>query len=128
LAENDFSLILGCGGFRYNDLNLCSGTLNVIINFSGHFNPDESDKIMDFLDHTCGLFDRPIGDWNKITNTLKMFYEQFKLIDDKMWQALYVWLPHHKRCGAYLKLSFNEDVDAIMKAQDVLILPEKLKR
>lgn len=125
-ASNQFSLILGCGGYKHHTLSLCSGTTNAIINFNRHFDAVELEQIMNFLDYTCGLFDRPIGDWNKITNILKMFREKYNLIDDKMWEALYVWLPHHKRCGGYLKLIFNADIKVL--SQEDLVIPYCLKR
>lgn len=128
MASEKFSLILGCGGYRYNKLTLCSGTYNVIIDFNRHFDPNDLEKVMDFLDFTCGLFDGPIGDWNKITNTLKFLYDRFKLIDDKMWEALHVWLPHHKRCGAVLRLVVNEEIPILFaQTQEHLIKPEHLK-
>ena len=125
MAIDKFSLVLGCGGQKYHTITLCSGTLNVIINFDRYFEQEQLDKVMDFLDFTCGLFDRPIGDWNKVTNTLKMFRERFSLIDDKTWEALHVWLPQHKRCGAFLRLVLNEDLKE--ENQELLIVPNTIK-
>lgn len=119
MGSEKFSLVLACGGNRYYSFTLCAGTYNIIIDFDRHFAPEEMQKIMDFLDFTCGLFDGPMGDWNKITNTLKMLHDQYKLIDDKMWEALHVWLPQHKRCGAVLRLIINEDIIPMFKTQDV---------
>lgn len=94
---------------------LCAGTHNVIINFDRHFEAEELKSIMDFLDFACGLFDKPMGDWNKIINTLKMLRERHHLLDDKTWEALHLWLPHHKRCGAFLRLMFNADIESTFK-------------
>ena len=105
--NNNFSLILGCGGYSYNDVILCAETQNIIVNFGKHHDDNEFEKIMDFLDFSCRLFDQTIADWNKITNILKILREQFNLIDDKKWEALYMWLPIHKRCGAYLMLKMD---------------------
>ena len=115
MASEQFSLVLGCGGNTHHDIMLCSGTYNVIVNFDRHFEAEQLKKTMDFLDFACGLFDKPMGDWNKIVNTLKMLREQHHLLDDKMWEALHLWLPQHKRCGAFLRLMFNADIESTFK-------------
>jgi len=128
LASEKLSIVLGCGGYKYNKLTLCSSTYNVIVDFNRHFEAEELEKIMDFLDFTCGLFDGAMGDWNKITNTLKLLYERFKLIDDKVWQALHILLPQHKRCGAVLRLVINDDVPLLFaSSQEAFIVPSDLK-
>lgn len=128
MASEQFSLVLGCGGQKHNNLVLCSGTYNVIINFRGHFEPDEMAKIMDFMDFACGLFDGPMGDWNKIVNTIKILRERFKLLDDKTWEALHMWLPQHKRCGAFLRLMFNADIESTLNiTQESLVEPSYLE-
>ena len=98
MGINDFSLVLGCSGCKYNDLVLCSGTFNLIIDFAGHFEPEKSKQIMDFLDYTCELFDYPMGDWNKITNTLKILYDNFKDISNVR------CLEFRKRIGQVMSL------------------------
>lgn len=125
--SDEFSLILCCGGYTYNNLIICSGTNNIIIDFARHFEPLESKQIMDFLDDTCGLFDKPIGDWNKLINTLQVLYNKFHLINDELWKALYVWIPKHKQCGAVIKLMLNIEMAALIKSQEVLILPQTIK-
>lgn len=125
MGINDFSLVLGCSGCKYNDLVLCSGTFNLIIDFAGHFEPEKSKQIMDFLDYTCELFDYPMGDWNKITNTLKILYDNFKLIDDKRWQGLHTWFPRHKQCAAFIKLVLNEELSKD-DSDEYLIIPHKI--
>jgi hypothetical protein len=82
---------------------------------------------MDFLDFACGLFDTTMGDWNKIVNTLKLLRERFHLLDDKTWQALHMWLPQHKHCGAFLRLMFNADIETTFKVtQESFIEPDYL--
>ncbi len=128
MASNEFSLVLNCGGHKHNGLTMCSGTCNVLLDFNRHFEPLELSKIMDFLDFACGLFDHPMGDWNKVTNTLKILRDRFSLLDDKMWEALHRWLPQHKRCGAFLKLVLNLEVPFMLSmSQEALVLPERLK-
>lgn len=126
MAEQ-FSLVLGCGGYSYNNFSLCSGTHNIIINFDRHFDALELKGIMDFLDYACGLFDSTMGDWNKIVNTLKMFRDRYRLIDDKTWEVLHMWLPQHKRCGAFLRLMFNADIQGIFKPEEAHIEPDYLE-
>jgi len=129
LASEQFSLILGCGGFRHHSFTLCSGTYNVLIDFDRHFEAEELHKIMDFLDFACSLFDGPMGDWNKIVNTLKMLRERHHLLDDKLWESLHLWLPQHKRCGAFLRLIFNADIEPTFgKPQETLVEPSYLQQ
>jgi hypothetical protein len=109
-----FSLVLSCGGYEFNNMVLCSSTINVIIDFDRHMEDIQNEKTMDFLDQSCSLFDGPMTDWNKITNTLKMLKERFGLIDDKKWLALYSWLPLHKKCGASLILCLNDNLDELL--------------
>lgn len=126
-SSNPFSLILSCGGSKHNNIVLCASTINTIIDFDKHFEPIKLEKIMDFLDYTCGLFDAPIVDWNKITNTLKIFKEQFGLIDDKLWAALHTWLPLHKKCGAVLALCLNSELNKTLSMPDEILISPKNK-
>ncbi len=112
--SNTFSLILTCGGLKLNDIILCSSTANTIINFDRHFDELRLEKIMDFLDYSCNLFDGPIIDINKAVNVLRMFKDQYALIDDKLWDTLHIWLPQHKRCGIVLSLCLNDNVNCIL--------------
>lgn len=122
--SHEFSLVLGCGGYRYKDIVLCSGTMNVIINFSRHFDANELSQIMDFLDHGCGLFDNVVGDWNKVVNTLQLLFNKYKLISDDLWLGLHVWLPQHKKCGGYIKLVMNDELNKILiQNNDELVVP-----
>jgi hypothetical protein len=102
--DNKISLLLGCGGYSYNDIVLCAETQSIVVSFNKHHSNDEYEKIMNFLDNSCKLFDNTITDWNKIVNILKIFHDQFNLIDNKKWDMLYIWFPMHKRCGGYLQL------------------------
>lgn len=120
-----FSLVLNCGGYRYEEMIMCASTTNVIIDFDRNMELVELQKLMNFLDYTCGLFDRPMADWNKIVNTLKIFKEQFKLLDDKKWKALYTWLPQHKKCGGVLKLVLNDELKNINNGKEVFIKPQQ---
>lgn len=99
----------------------------MIVDFNRHFDAEPLAKIMDFLDFACNLFDGPVGDWNKIINTLKLLRDSHHLIDDKLWEALHMWLPQHKRCGAFLKLMFNADIEASIKPQEELVEPSYLE-
>lgn len=126
-SSNPFSLILNCGGFKYNDVILCAGTTNILINFDKHVDAQQIEKIIDFLDYSCLLFDKPIIDWNKIVNTLKMFKEQYHLIDDQMWLGLTAWLPQHKKCGASLSLCLNSELN-LLELQEHFITPKFLKK
>lgn len=121
--NNEFSLLLGCGGHTVGDLITCNGVENVIINFAKHL--DNVNKVTDFLDFQCGLFDRPIGDWNKVVNTIQVLRNTYNLIDDKLWQSLQIWFPMHKRCGGYLRLVLNSDVPKYLIIQEEFVVPNK---
>lgn len=126
--EEKLSLVLGCGGYMYHNFILCAGTHNIIVDFN-YFGAIKLKEIMDFLDITCSLFDGPMGDWNKIINTLKILYERYHLLDDNTWKALHIWLPQHKHCGAILRLVINADIESIFKtSQELLIRPGHVKR
>ena len=126
MSKDSFSLVLNCGHWEYNGLVMCAGTENVLVDFSKLFGKEEHNEIMDFLDHTCGFFDQPMSDWNQIINTIKHLRDKFSLIDEVMWQGLYVWLPQHKRCGACLRLVFNDQIQKIGEVEE-LVMPKKTR-
>jgi len=113
----------------HHNITMCAGTYNAIVDFDHHFEAQELKNIMDFLDFACNLFDTTMGDWNKIVNTLKMLRERHHLLDDKTWEALHLWLPQHKRCGAMLRLVFNADIESTFNktTKEVLIEPDYLE-
>ena len=126
MPATDFSLLLTCGGFLSNKVVICAGTNNIIIDFAKDFSKEQHQKIMDFLDISCQLFDSPISDWNKIINVLSIFKNDFNLISDDLWTDLYVWFPIHKKCGATIRLILNTEL--IMVDNEELVLPYNLKK
>jgi hypothetical protein len=121
---NEFSLILGCGGRVINGLTICSATINVIINFDCHIEPEPLEKVMSFLDD-CGLFDAVMMDWNKVVNTLKVLRERYNLITDKTWSVLHTWFVRHKECGGYLRLVLNSEIHSFI--EEGISMPHNVK-
>lgn len=117
--------MLNCGGFKFNGLILCSGTVNTIVDFADHLEIERLDEVLDFLDFSCKLFDGVMTDWNKITNAIKILHDRFDLIDPGTWQFLFTWLPQHKHCGACLSLIFNDQLLDEQPKEEELILPKK---
>lgn len=101
-------LVLGCNGCSKNNFIFCSKTTNIVIKLS-ELDDEQYEKIITFLDKTCGLFDSKISDHNKCFNIVNMLYKTYKLInlaDATMYQEYFAM---HKMCGTYLMLIMTED-------------------
>ncbi len=104
-------LILGCNGHTDSEgfVN-CRGIANPIVDLS-KIPHDDYAKLVKFLDQACGLFDRPIYNHNKCTNTLSMIYKNFNLIDQNLLYKVQNCFKLHRQCGLYLILLMKEDFD-----------------
>jgi len=105
----DAFILLGCNGltdparFAY-----CSSIINPIVDLSKA--PAESrEKLENFLDQACGLFDSACYDYNKCINIVNFLYRQFGIIDDDMLHKIQSFLKMHKRCGLYIIIMLKED-------------------
>ena len=105
-------LVLGCGGFETESgFLVCPSVSNPMIDLS--LLPDDKyNKTMLFLDKACGLFDRPIYDYNKLSNVLNMLYKTYQVIDPKILNEIQRFIKMHKDCGIFLILLLKEDFDA----------------
>lgn len=106
MKNDDFSLVLDCAGFRQDSFVLCCGTSNIIVDFTNRIDS----TIIDFLNFGCKLLDGPVYDWNKIVNIVKVLHDNYDYIDHNTWESLYMWFPLHKRCGAVLRIVFNDEL------------------
>ena len=102
-------LILGCNGnsdkagFIY-----CKSANNPILDLS-KISKDIYDKLLDFLDNTCGLFDRPCFDYNKTVNIINFLYKNFGIISEENLHKIQSYIKMHKTCGLYIMLILKED-------------------
>lgn len=117
-------LILGCAGLRVNDMIICRGTENIVLDLS---NIETPHKLMDFFDFTCKLFDNVESDWNKIINIIKTLRNTFNLIDDNKWDTIQIWVMQHKKCGAFLRLCIKEEFKPTYIEKEELVTPKKNK-
>jgi len=107
----DAYLLLGCNGhidkerFKY-----CGSTCNPIVDLSS-INPEDKEKIFNFLENACGLFDAPCYDYNKCVNIVNFLYRQFSIIDEDGLHKIQAFLKMHKMCGLYVMLILKEDYD-----------------
>lgn len=105
----DAVILLGCnghvgdGGFVY-----CRSTVNPIVDLS-RVPADIRNKLENFLDKACGLFDENCFDYNKCINIINFLYRQFGIIDEDTLHKIQAYLRMHKKCGIYLMLMLKED-------------------
>ncbi len=103
----DILLIMGCNGFSSTGgFHYCHSVNNPILNVSKQ---EELDKILQFLDKTCELFDRPCADYNKCMNIVSMLFRDFKVIPQETLHNIQAFSRQHKTCGIYLALVLSED-------------------
>ena len=109
----DAYLILGCNGNTDPDGFLyCSGTDNVILDLS---RPDliGDEKLLDFLDETCRLFDSPEYNYNACINIITMLYRDYECFDEGFLHKLQFYFKNHRACGVYIILMTKEDYDNV---------------
>lgn len=102
-------LILGCNGFTGSDnFCYCHGVNNPVLKLS-ECDKELSEKMINFFDNACGLFEMPINDYNKCMNTLSILYRDYKVISPEMLHNIQAFARQHKSCGLYLSLILSED-------------------
>ena len=105
----DAYLLLGCNGFAdSNDFVYCNSIVNPIIDLS-KVNSEEQERVVNFLENACGLFDSTCYDYNKCVNIINFLYRQFGIIDEDTLHRIQAFLRMHKRCGIYIMLNLKED-------------------
>lgn len=110
-SGNELHIILGCFGRQDDGFISCAGVQNSILNV----NPSlfKYNEIMDYLE-ICGLFDKPLFDYNSIRHlifNLRDRYDQInkKIFSEKNFKLYEKFTVEHKNCGIYLKLSLIEN-------------------
>jgi hypothetical protein len=105
----DAFILLGCNGLTDAERFMyCNAMVNPIVDLSKV--PAESrEKLEDFLDNACGLFDSACYDYNKCINIVNFLYRQFSIIDEDMLHKIQGFLKMHRRCGLYIILMLKED-------------------
>ena len=83
-------------GFKYSDI-ICNKIL-----YLNEIDKSKQEKVISFLDNACGLFDKEIYDYNKISNILKMLYSKFEVIDKNMLYKIQIFLMMYKHFGISL--------------------------
>ncbi len=100
----NINVILGCNGnVSSNRFCYCSSVENIILDIS-NIPIKEQEKILDFLDDTCGLFNEPCYDYSKTINIIKILYKTFEVIDEEMLESIQGFIRMHKSCGLILRL------------------------
>lgn len=108
----DAYLLLGCNGLVItNNFRNCSGVENIIINLRD-LEDEPYQKVVEFFDQACGLFDSPVYDYNKCTNILTTLYRDHQLISQAQLHNIQLFLKTHKTCGIFLFLLMREEEGA----------------
>lgn len=102
-------LVLGCRGHAEQDgfIN-CSGVSNPIIDLE-KVDEVKYDRIMHFFENACDLFDAPMYNSNKVSNTLNMLHRDYSAIPPSMLFNVQHFIRMHKKCGPFLILILKED-------------------
>ena len=89
-------------GFKY-----CETISNKIL-YLNKIKKEDREKLYSFLDNACGLFDRPVFDYNKLSNILKMLYGNFEVIDETTLKKIQQFIFMYKKYGLSLFLALEE--------------------
>lgn len=102
-------LVLGCNGNSdKEDFIYCSSCSNPIIDLA-KVKKENYDKLMEFLDNSCSLFDRPCFDYNKTVNIINFLYKNFSIISEEKLHKIQAFIRMHRSCGIYIMLIMKED-------------------
>lgn len=113
-------LVLACNGHSSpssiidSGFSYCGSIVNPILDLS-KIEYEKYDKVISFLDGTCGLFDQIERNRNKVSNIINLLCKTFFIIDDSMLKSIQMFMHMHKRCGFYLLLITKEDFECLMK-------------
>ena len=100
----NINVVLGCNGnVGINRFCYCNSIENIIIDVSS-IPIRERERLLDFLDDTCFLFNSPCYDYSKVVNIIKILYKTFDIIDQEMLESIQAFIRMHRSCGLILKL------------------------
>ena len=102
-------LEIGCWGRTEENFCTCSGVSNEILDLSK--NTGRNVEIIDYLDKTYKLFDRPL--YNNVHTAVWNIQEKFsEKINPVFKEALFKRIENfcllHAKCGLYLRLKLEE--------------------
>jgi hypothetical protein len=100
-------LVLGCNGFNNNFCH-CSSVKNIILDLE-KIDLEVQEKILDFFDSTCELFDEIMTNPNKISNTLNLLHKNFNVFSVELLRNIQLFHSQHRAHGLYLALVLKED-------------------
>lgn len=107
----DILLLLGCHGLGDKDGYVyCRGVANPVINLS-YLGGKEKEKVIQFFDDACGLFDAPCNDYNKCINIINFLYKKFSIIEEEKLHKIQSFIRMHKTCGIYMMLIPGDEFD-----------------
>ncbi len=102
---------MGCAGQTTQDgfIN-CTGVANPIVDLA-ELDEDKYERVLQFFENACSLFDKPMYNSNKVSNTLNMLHRDFGVIPPTMLFKVQQFHRMHKSCGVYLMLILKEDYE-----------------
>lgn len=109
MSKIDAVLVLGCyGQSDEEEFSFCCGVNNSILELR-NLDEFEYERVVEFFDKACGLFDSSISDYNKCSNILNILYKTHKVISPDTLRKIQYYLNMHRKCRPYLMLMLRED-------------------
>jgi hypothetical protein len=104
-------LVLGCNGHSGQDGFVdCDGVSNPIIDLV-ELEESRYERVLYFFENACDLFEKPMYNYNKVSNALNMLHRDYSALAPSMLFNVQHFLRMHKKCGPYLILIMKEDYD-----------------
>lgn len=102
-------LVLGCNGHSDDDgfVN-CLGVENPILDLE-IIEEAKYERLLYFFENACDLFDRPMYNYNKCSNTLNMLHRDYGVITQNMLFHIQKFTRMHRECGIHIMLVLKED-------------------
>jgi len=102
-------LCMGCWGREVEEIKLCSGIENKILDLTD--NTQRNLDIKDYLDKVYRIYDRPL--YNNVHTAIWNIQEKFSEIGDlvipeKKFKQIEIFCGQHGKCGLYLRLKMEE--------------------
>tara|TARA_B100000579_G_scaffold436737_2_gene463647 strand:- start:907 stop:1224 length:318 start_codon:yes stop_codon:yes gene_type:complete len=98
------SLVLCSHDFEDQDGFCYSKNIFNKILYLNKLDKSKKDKVISFLDGACGLFDKEVYDYNKVSNIIKMLHTNFEVIDRDTLLKIQKFLIMYKHFGISLFL------------------------
>jgi|TARA_R110001583_G_scaffold16234_29_gene66407 hypothetical protein len=104
-------LILGCNRYVDSEGFFYSESISNPIADLQYIQKDEADNVISFLEDACGLFEAPMFNYNKCTNTINFLYRNFSIINEDRLKKIQSFIRMHRRGGIFIMLTLKEDYD-----------------